>query len=483
MSRKFPSVVSTTHRKSSTGLAAQQDKAATSAEVPKQEGAHLLHTFSPPAAGSPTDSMAPLNWLFGLCAVPQPLSSSTSQTAGQPLPPSQDPWYRPPVGFEAKEPGTLLRIRPTPGNLTTLVGNTAAAYNILYRTTNSRYLPSWAVTTLFVPASFYVSPSGKAAMLSYQFAYNTANLDSSPSYGLHLGPSQGNADLGIQSDTSFLTDVLGLGWLVNVPDWEGPTAAFGAAVQAGHATLDSIRAVLNLAQLTGAADITTTMWGYSGGSIATESAAELQVQYAPSLAISGVALGGLVDDLAANRDRANQSPIAASIVAGLLGLASQYPEAEAYLRRRLRPETAREFLSAKDINSSDALRLFAMKDIYSYFVGGVADLQAPVLRKIFNLEGKRGSHGVPAMPIFMYKAVADQFCPISLTDALVERFCSSGVDITYERNTVGGHVAEIENGNSRVIEWLWKIFDESYVPSASGCTIRDVAVNISTVNA
>ena len=87
------------------------------------------------------------------------------------------------------------------------------------------------------------------------------------------------------------------------------------------------------------------------------------------------------------------------------------------------------------------------------------------------------------MPIFMHKAIADQFCPIGPTDALVERFCDLGVDITYERNTVGEHVAEIENGKGRAIAWLWRIFDESYVPSASGCTIRDVTVNVSTLNA
>lgn len=478
-------MLSNVHHTSSRSLAAQQHEPATLADVPQNENTHL-HKLSPLPSNSNNDSMRPLSWLFGLCAVPQHSGHSTLQDAGttsQPLPPSDDPWYKAPAGFEATEPGAILRVRPTPGNLTTLVGNTAAAYNILYRTTNSRYKPSWAVTTLFIPTSFYVSPSGKAAMLSYQFAYNTANLDSSPSYGLHLGPSQANADLGIQSDISFLAEVLGLGWIVNVPDWEGPTAAFGAGVQAGHATLNSIRAVLNLARLTGTADITTAMWGYSGGSIATEAAAELQVQYAPELSISGVVLGGLVDDQSANRDHVNQSPIAASIVAGLLGMTSQYPEAEAYLRSRLRPETADEFLSARDINSSDALRLFAMKDIYSYFLGGAADLQAPVLRKVFNVEGRRGYHGVPAMPIFMHKAIADQFCPIGPTDALVNRFCDLGVDITYERNTVGEHVAEIKNGKGRAIEWLWRIFDESYVPSASECTIRDVTVNLSTLNA
>jgi hypothetical protein len=39
------------------------------------------------------------------------------------------------------------------------------------------------------------------------------------------------------------------------------------------------------------------MWGYSGGSLATEWAAELQPTYAPELNFAGAALGGLVPNI------------------------------------------------------------------------------------------------------------------------------------------------------------------------------------------
>ncbi|KAI4863512.1 LIP-domain-containing protein [Hypoxylon rubiginosum] len=419
--------------------------------------------------------MRPLNWLFGLRA-------SDRDSVAQPLPPSKDPWYKAPAGFEAAQPGTILRIRPTPGDLAAVVGNASASYNILYRTTDSHLQPSWAVTTLFIPTSLYVSPSGKVPLLSYQPAYNTANLDSSPSFTLHRGQSQAVIDIGMRPETLLFTEMLGLGWIVNVPDFEGPTAAFGAGVLAGRATLDSIRAVLGLARLTGADDMTTAIWGYSGGSLATGAAAEMQVQYAPELDISGVVLGGLLDNLSDNLHLLNKSPLSSNIVNGLLGLMSQYPEAAVYVRSRLRPETADEFLSAKDISSSESIATFAMKDVYSYFVGGEADLQTPMLRRILNAEGRRGTYGVPAMPMFIYKAIGDQFCQIGLTDSLVDTFSKAGANITYERNTVGGHVSEIENGEARVIKWLWSIYDESYTPSTEGCTIRDVAVKVSPLN-
>ncbi|KAI1380099.1 LIP-domain-containing protein [Hypoxylon crocopeplum] len=420
--------------------------------------------------------MRPLTWLFGLGAASWPTNPTL-----QPLPPSRDPWYTAPPGFEATDPGAVLRVRVAPGNLTTVVGNTTAAYNILYRTTDSRYKPSWAVTTLFIPTSFYISPSGKAALVSYQFAQDSAAIDSSPSYGLYYALAQPVPSLGIPASTELLNTLLSQGWVVNTPDYEGPKAAFGASVQAGHATLDAVRAVHEFSWLAGIPKLSVGLWGYSGGSIATEAAAELQVQYAPELTIGGAAMGGLVADFERDFDLVNESPIAGDLVAALLGVTAQYPEASAYLKSRLHPANASEFLGARSMITGAATTFFSMKDIYSYFIGGKADLQASVLRKVFNIEMKLGYHGVPSIPVFMYKAIGDEYTPVNETDALVDKYCGVGADITYQRNTVGGHVAEIINGQNRTIDWLWSIFNESHVPSVSGCSIRDVTVRLTNL--
>ena len=97
------------------------------------------------------------------------------------LPPSKDPFYTAPHGYEFASPGTVLRVRNAPANLTG-VGNCSAAYNIVYRTTDSQYKPAWAVTTLFIPLSKSKNPSnGQASLLSYQIPYDSANVDYSPS--------------------------------------------------------------------------------------------------------------------------------------------------------------------------------------------------------------------------------------------------------------------------------------------------------------
>lgn len=214
------------------------------------------------------------------CLVLQTLASPTSGrqlskrqgsgTPAAPIPPLQDPWYTAPDGFESAKPGDVLRIREAPGNLTSLASNCSAAYNILYRTTNSQYKPDWAVTTVFVPVT--ESP----ALLSYQIPYDSAWLDASPSYAFYTSD-------GVRSLLDISTG-LSSGWFVNVPDYEGPLASFTAGVQSGHATIDSIRAAFNANETLGLdVDARYAMWGYSGGALASEWAAELAVQYAPEV--------------------------------------------------------------------------------------------------------------------------------------------------------------------------------------------------------
>lgn len=174
---------------------------------------------------------------------------------------SPDPFYTAPAGYEKMHPGTIMRIRPAPGNVTSLISNCSAIYNILFRTTNSHYQPSWAVTTVFVPLETSRSEGNHAfrpPLLSYQIPYNTDDNEFSPSILLY-----GTA---LPSD---IPTALGRGWYVNVPDFEGTLASFTAGVQEGHATLDSVRAVLS-AGLGVDSGSRYALWGYSGGSIASE---------------------------------------------------------------------------------------------------------------------------------------------------------------------------------------------------------------------
>lgn len=378
------------------------------------------------------------------------------------LAPRQDPWYSAPPNFERAAPGAILKVRAAPGNITTVQGNSSAAYNILYRTTDSRYLPTWAVTTLFVPNTTVLF--GNDRLLSYQIPYDSADVDASPSYAMY---GVGVPDVGA---------ALGKGWYVSVPDYEGPLASFTAGVMSGHATLDSVRAVLNSGF--GLRNGTRyAMWGYSGGALASEWAAELQVQYAQDLEFAGAALGGLTPNVSSVLLASTNSVFAGLIPAGILGLASQYPELEEFVESNLKEEgefNRTTFLMARNQTLIEAIQAFNGQDITDYFEGGVETLFSPISQYVINRDGIMGYHGVPQMPIFAYKAIMDEISPVNDTDVLVERYCKVGATIKYDRNTVGNHGGEATNGNARAMEFLDSVLGGSY--NTTGCQIQNVTV-------
>ncbi|KAH6995274.1 secretory lipase-domain-containing protein [Ilyonectria destructans] len=393
------------------------------------------------------------------------------------LPPSQDPWYSAPPGYEDTEPGTVLRVRPAPGNLTAITGNSSATYNILFRTTDSQYKPTWAVTTLLVPELGPKSPSARlfhqAALLSYQVPYDSADVDSSPSYTLYT--TNAAAPYGA---------ALGLGLFVSVPDYEGPLASFTAGVVSGHATLDSVRAVLSLGLGLNTSSPRVALWGYSGGALASEWASELAVQYAPDLSetIVGAALGGLTPNVTSVLESISGTNAAGLAPSAMLGVTSQYPKVQKYLISLLKttgPHNKTGFLAAKKFTLSEAGAAYAGVNIADYFKKGSATFRDPKIIKIINRDGIMGYHGVPQWPIFAYKAIHDEISKVADTDALVEKYCNVGANILYQRNSLGTHAEEAYYGLSPALEWLAAVLTGTYAEAykTEGCTVQNVTRN------
>ncbi|KAI1739357.1 LIP-domain-containing protein [Xylaria scruposa] len=415
--------------------------------------------------------------------------SQQHQVLNDAIPPSQDPWYKAPSGFEAAAPGTILRIRPDPSNVTAVV-SAAAAYNILFRTTDTQHRPSWAVTTLLLPkrpvgAKNNGTKAGdaKTALLSYQIPYNTADVDASPSYLLSTVLAE--EFLGNPPFTDSIVEALSRGWYVNVPDFEGPLASFAAGPQEGYAVLDSVRAALSSDPFPSTLEETRyAMWGYSGGSIASTFAAELQASYAQELDFAGAAIGGLVPNVTTVFSDP-RSIVSGLIPAGLLGLTSQYPEAREFLLGQLKtegPYNITGFLATLHLNVDEALVHYTGQDLGEYFVNGLdAVFKAPELVRVFGNNGYQGYHGIPQMPVFAYKAIKDDATAgIADSDEVISRYCGVGANILYHRNSVGGHVDELINGAPRAFDFLAAALDGSIAEryNTTGCTWVDVAVNI-----
>lgn len=398
------------------------------------------------------------------------------------LPPSQDPWYQAPTGFEKAAPGTVLRVRPDPklANLTKSLGNLAGAYNILYRSTDAAERPSWAVTTLLVPSS----PSKDTKLLSYQIPYNSADVDASPSYLLDDYLRGGPVIPVLKHD---LNPALEKGWLVSVPDFEGPLAAFGLCLRAGYAVLDGVRAVLATEHVPDAAVARSALWGYSYGSAASGFAAELQRAYAPELALAGVALGGVLANATASLFSASGSLYAGVIPSGALGCTAEFPDVRAHLVGLLKtegPQNATGFLAALRMRVDEVTYAFAYQDIGGYFAGddGLEGfVNAPIFKPILEVNGQMGLHGAPQMPVFAYQAIGDEITSIHDTEKLAKKYGDAGARVLLQRNTVGDHVTEPLNGGPRALKFITQALEGKLGKEfpTSGYRIENVTVDLS----
>ncbi|KUJ20739.1 secretory lipase-like protein 1 precursor [Mollisia scopiformis] len=401
-------------------------------------------------------------------ALAVPVSHNLSPRATV-LPPTEDPFYTPPDGLADEEPGTILRTRSI-GELSFqgVVPFTAnASYQLMYRTTDSLGNASAAVTTIIVPEN-----ANTSRVLSYQFAEDAAWLNCAPSYVVQLGSDPDNfGSNGLE--TLFIIAALDQGWIVNLPDYEGLQSAFTSGIQAGQATLDSVRAALASGNLTTISpEAEYQIWGYSGGSLASEWAAELQPTYAPELNFKGVALGGLVPNVTSILLTINKSLFAGLIPAGILGLGNAYPELEAYINEHLYPANASTFKEALTQCLAQDTITYAGQDLFSYFDEGEATLFTPIPQSVLAATGQMGAHGTPQMPVYAYKAIADEISPVADTDELVAKLCAQGANIQYVRDRLGEHATEEITGSGDAFGFLVDRFNG--VEVTPGCTTTDV---------
>ncbi|OBT61475.1 hypothetical protein VE03_09340 [Pseudogymnoascus sp. 23342-1-I1] len=402
-------------------------------------------------------------------ALALPLSSPVWERSA-PIYPSDDPFYSPPDGYESSAPGTILRSRTVPNPLsllTILPINIQGAYQLLYRTTDSLGNAQAAVTTVIVPHN-----ADTTKLLSYQFAEDAAWVNCAPSYAIQEGAEFLNTGSSV-AEILLVIAALNQGWIVNTPDYEGPQAAFTSGIQAGQATLDSIRAALASGDITGVSSSATyQMWGYSGGSLASEWAAELQPTYAPELNFAGVALNSLVPNITTVLTTINKGPFAGFAPAGFLGLASAYPDLAALINDSLIPSKADDFYRARTQCLDKDILDYAGQDIFSYFEDGDAFLSNSIPHEVLAETGIMGTHGTPQMPMFIVKAVADEVSVVADTDALVKKLCSQGAQIQYVRDGLGEHVTELITGAGDAMVFLKNRFDG--IPADAGCSTTNV---------
>lgn len=389
---------------------------------------------------------------------------------GAPTAPTEDPFYQVPGGIDNIEPGTILKYRKPPAAIAAFGVSPVKlkdSFQILYRTTDNFGNSTATVLTVLIPYN-----ADYSKLLSYQVAEDAGYANCAPSYAFQHDSSTFGffGTVATQAELLLMEASLEQGWVVISPDHAGPQGAFLANRMAGHAVLDGIRAALRSKEFTGIKqDATITLWGYSGGSIASGWAAELQPTYAPELSIAGAALGGPVPYIGSALNTLNKGPLAGLVPSGITGLGHAYPVIKSIIDEQLLPQYKQKFAkAAKQCLVADIVD-FPFADVFSW----VKD------KNVFNTEPAKSimaensmGQATPKIPLLVYKSINDEAAPVSDADRLVKAYCSNGASVEYVRDLVSEHISLAVTGAPKALSWLKKVMN-GHQPR-KGCTTKSV---------
>jgi hypothetical protein len=378
--------------------------------------------------------------------------------------PSADRFYSyDPAAIAGVPPGTVLKSRaisvPTLGVLPTPF---VPASQALYRTQGQLGQPTATVATVIPPP-----PAGSPAptkLLSYQTFYDGLDDSCRPSFTLQGGvPSTptGNADNRVL--LGFVRD----GYTVVSSDYEGTADDYTAGRESGLATLDGIRAAESKLGLPSSSPV--GLVGYSGGSIASEWASELQPSYAPELHINGVAEGGIPADYAHLLAYINGSTAWSGVIPALaLGLVRAYrvdpTQYFNWIGQQVLAQVAKGCLTP---NAYPGLHFEdLLKPQYRDWK------QVPELVRIFN-DAIMGTAGTPRGPLLMAVGgstpTGDGVVPAGDLTGLAHAYCGQGVSVQLHTYVGLDHVASIGWFDADARQFMQKRY--AGVMPANGCAL------------
>jgi hypothetical protein len=363
--------------------------------------------------------------MFGAVGIGAGGLAQAAPPTAPPLP-ARDSFYRYTASTPLSKivPGTVLKQR-----LVRIVIDGSSrpfrAFQLLYRTSNELGQPSVTVATVIKPQV----PAASVHLVSYQTFYDALGAQCDPSYTLR-GGNPGYADA--QDDALFMENYLEAGDYVVDSDYEGENLDWTAGYESGYDTLDAIRAAEHALKAPSSTPV--GLVGYSGGSIASEWAAELAPTYAPKLHLVGAAIGGVPVDFAHNLNYINGSPGWSGIIPGTLVALTRA------FHLRLTP-----YLSAMGRKRAAVAAHACINTLYGSTPGlkvsqllkpeYQSPLKIPSFVRVVDKLIMGSAPGHPEEPIFMVVGDADgtgDGVMVTADDeALAHEYCSQGVKIDF----------------------------------------------------
>lgn len=370
--------------------------------------------------------------------------------SGKPRPSPEDPFYRPPSGWENTLPGSLLRRRKVRIALFGIVPVRLQAWHLLYRTTDLHGAPETTVTTMLVPRDAHET----SPVLAYQCAIDAVSPRAFPSYGLlphTFGLNQ------TQNELLLMVAALARGWVVSVSDHEGPQGLWMVARQPGYHVLDGVRATLNASGTHGIpqlpADAPVGFWGYSGGGTASTWAAEMAPVYAPELNVAGALLGAPAAQPGA-LVRKHSGRFASGLIPPVLAaMMRAHPSAREFLGEHLNRRGRQIITKAAEVGLVESALRWPFKNFDTLVDRPVEELMnVPEISTI--TDEMRLGQRTPSAPVYLYHAVHDQLLPITASDKLAHDYIAGGTHVTYRRDRTTEHILLAVLGGSDALGWL-----------------------------
>ncbi|WP_449583789.1 lipase family protein [Nocardia colli] len=347
----------------------------------------------------------------------------------QPLYPTPDPdvFYAPPADLAELKPGDVVRARKIDTGL--YVGTTG--WQVAFRSTNSQNKPVMGVTTVLLPNGVEHPP-----LVSYQALINSLGTQCNPSRSLFNGELQ---------DAVGAMLPIGRGWAVSLPDYLGPTSAYGAARLSGMMTLDSVKAVQKVSEL-GLANSPVALAGYSGGGMATAWAAALQPTYAPDLKITASIAGGIPADLEEMAMALGFAPHPGFglAFAAAMGLEREYPDRlpvsdqlneNGLWFREFTHDACRRFLLFHGA-FRNAEQMAATKSL----------MDSPIAHQVLRENSLRYFDGVPTMPTYIWQGRFDEMTFFPPVEEVVDRYCKAGAKVEFHPYEIAEHLTTAAAG-------------------------------------
>ncbi len=371
-------------------------------------------------------------------------------------------------------PGTVLKTRTLSYHVAG-IALPVQVVQLLYRSAGALGQPTANVTSVLEPPVPALSPR----VVSYQSFYDSLNPADEPSVQI-----AGDVTLGglvTDAEAVVVAPLLLQGDIVIVPDTEGQTADFSSGPEYGVNTLNSIRAAAN-SPLTGVTKVTPVgLFGYSGGAIATDWAAQMAPSYAPDVnrQLIGAAEGGVLVDPAHNLTYVDGSSIWAGVIPmSVIGIARGFhiditPYLNSYGRQL--------FSTLQKASIANVLGQYPGLTFAQLVKPQYANPDSiPVLVKVEN-ELDTGLLPSPTIPMFIGQGAdgtlegtpgnkpgigpGDGVMIAGDVRTLARDFCASGTAVDYTQYDALSHITTFPVWTPAALAWLGGRFAGSQAPN------------------